>query len=357
MSMKKQKGIPNRILTIAAAGVFLLGGALACQAPSEDTNPSTGDRGEERFYVIGHRGAAGLAPENTLASFARACEVGVDAFELDVLLTADGEIVVYHDFKLKPELTRLPDGSWLKRNSLPVINQLKLVDLKKYDVGRLKPGTRYSGRYPDQVPSDGERIPTLRETIAVFKQRCDASSQLWVEIKTSPEKPNLTPPPETVSEAVIKLLREEKIAHRSRILSFDWRNLVHVQKIAPDIPTVYLSLEGRNLNNIKSGQPGASPWMAGLDIDDFSGSIPHAVQAAGGRYWAHYHRQLTTKDLQAAQEMGMKVYVWTPDYRKAMKHLMEMGVDGIITNRPDRLNQLVMSGNNYLGRYSKLANR
>ena len=355
--MKWRNGISNRILTIAVSGFFLIGAVSACQAPARDASSSTGDRGTERFYVIGHRGAAGLAPENTLASFTRACETGVDAFELDVLLTADGEIVVYHDFRLKPELTRSPDGKWLKRNSLPAINQLKLMDLKKYDVGRLKPGTRYSGRYPEQVPADGERIPTLRETIAIFKQQCDATTQLWVEIKTSPEKPDLTPPPETVSESVIQLLREEEIAHRTRILSFDWRNLVHIQKIAPDIPTVYLSLKGRNLNNIKSGQPGASPWMAGLDIDDFSGSIPHAVQAAGGRHWAQYYRQLTTKDLQRAHEMGMKVYVWTPDSRMDMKRLVEMGVDGIITNRPDRLKRLVMSGGNYLGRYSKLANR
>ena len=355
--MNRHHGISNRIITIAATGAFLIGAVSACQAPTQDANTSTGARERERLYVIGHRGAAGLAPENTLASFSRACEVGVDGFELDVLLSADNEVIVYHDFRLKPELTRSSDGKWLTPDSLPAINALKLTDLKNYDVGRLKPGTRYSRRYPDQTPVDGQRIPTLLETIRLFKQQCDAATQLWVEIKTSPEKPHLSPPPQTVSELVINLLRDEKIAHRALILSFDWRNLVHVQKIAPDVPTVYLSLEGRNLNNIQSGRPGASPWLAGLDIDDFSGSIPRAVQAAGGRHWAQYYRHLSTKDLQTAHEMGMKVYVWTPDSRMAMKRLIEMGVDGIITNRPDRLKRLVMSGENYLGRYSKVANR
>ena len=136
---------------------------------------------------------------------------------------------------------------------------------------------------------------------------------------------------------VVKVLREEKISDRSRILSFDWRNLVHVQKIAPHIPTVYLSLKGARLNNIKPGQPGASPWMAGLDIDEFSGSIPHSIHAAGGRYWAQYYKQLTVKSLRAAHELGMEVYAWTPDSRIDMRRLIEMGVDGIITNRPDRL--------------------
>ena len=334
--MKKSHCTLYRAPALAALCIVFIMAAASCQAPAS----SNGESGDKPFYVVGHRGAAGLAPENTLASFARACEEGVDAFELDVLLTADDEIVVYHDFKLKPELTRSSDGKWLRSDSLPAIRALKLPDLKNYDVGRLKPGTRYSRRYPDQTPFDGQRIPTLRETIRLFKQQCDAATQLWVEIKTSPEKPHLTPPPESVSESVINLLREEKIADRARILSFDWRNLVHVQKIAPDVPTVYLSLEGRNLNNIKAGQPGASPWLAGLDIDDFSGSIPHAVQAAGGRHWAHYYRHLTTKDLHKAHEMGLKVYVWTPDSMSAMKHLIEKGVDGIISNRPDRLKQL-----------------
>ena len=105
---------------------------------------------------------------------------------------------------------------------------------------------------------------------------------------------------------------------RVRILSFDWRALVHIQKLEPEIPTVYLSLEGRSLNNIKAGRPGASPWMAGLDIDDFSGSIPQAVQAAGGRNWAPYYKHLTYGLLNEAHALGIQVFVWTPDKRSDM---------------------------------------
>ena len=101
------------------------------------------------------------------------------------------------------------------------------------------------------------------------------------------------------------------------------------------IPTVYLSLVGRSLNNIKPGQPGASAWTAGIDIDDYKGSIPKAVRAAGGRYWAQYYRQLTANDLKDAHELGIQVFVWTVDSTSEMVRLIEMGVDGIITNRPD----------------------
>jgi glycerophosphoryl diester phosphodiesterase len=241
---------------------------------------------------------------------------------------------------LKPEITRTPDGEWLSRPG-PLIKELTLANLKTYDVGRLKPNTRYSRRYPEQQPVDGEPIPTLDEVISLLKAKCDPATQLWVEIKTNPEKPDLTPAPETVADAVVQFLRQQNFTGRVRILSFDWRSLVHVQKIEPEIPTVYLSLEGRSLNNIKPGHPGSSPWMAGLDIDDFNGSIPQAVKAAGGRYWAPYYKHLTYDLLNEAHELGIQVFVWTPDKRSAMVRLIEMGVDGIITNRPDILRSIV----------------
>jgi glycerophosphoryl diester phosphodiesterase len=213
--------------------------------------------------------------------------------------------------------------------------------LKTYDVGRLKPGTRYSRRYPEQLPVEGERIPTLGEVISLLKAKCEPATQLWVEIKTNPEEPDLTPAPATVADVVVQLLRLQNFIGRVRILSFDWRALAHIQKFAPEIPTVYLSLEGRSLNNIKAGRSGASPWMAGLDIDDFSGSIPQAVKAAGGRYWAPYYKHLTYDLLNEAHELGIQVFVWTPDKPNDMVRLIEMGVDGIITNRPDILRSIV----------------
>ncbi len=335
--MNKLRFKSIRFLPIAILGFTLLLVVLSCLGPEKITLPTDPEVSDKRIKVIGHRGAAGLAPENTISAFARACEIGVDAVEFDILLTADRKAVVYHDFRLKPELTRTPDGEWLASASPPAVKDLTLVDLKTYDVGRLKPDSRYSRRYPEQTPVDGERIPTLREVIRLHKKRCSAATQLWIEIKTSPEKPDLTPAPEMVAEMVIKIVREEKISNQARILSFDWRNLVHIQKVAPDVPTVYLSLEGKRLNNIKSGQRGASPWLAGLDIDDFSGSIPHAVQAAGGRYWAPYYKHVTIPEIQTAHQLGLQVFVWTPDSSPAMQGLIEMGVDGIITNRPDIL--------------------
>jgi glycerophosphoryl diester phosphodiesterase len=327
------------VVLIITAALFSL---VSCKT-SGSTLPRDGNKQPtENLFIVGHRGAAGLKPENTLAAFREACELGVDAVELDVFLTVDNTTVVHHDYTLKPETTRTADGEWLSRSGL-AIKDLTLAQLKKYDVGRLKPNTRYSRRYPDQKPADGQRIPSLGEVISLIETKCDPANQLWVEIKTNPEKPNLTPAPELVVDAVVLLLRGQDFARRARILSFDWRALAHVQKIAPEMPVVYLSHVGRRFNTIKPGQPGASPWMAGLDIDDFNGSIPRAVKAAGGKNWAPHYKYLTSALLDEAHQLGLEVYVWTVDSRSDMVRLIEMGVDGIITNRPDILKSVVGS--------------
>ena len=332
----------DRVLAKTILVIFVLSFVFSCQTAGKSYSQVSVKQQAKEFYMIGHRGSAGLAPENTLAAFRKACELGVDAVELDVFLTADDHIVVHHDFTLKPETTRVPDGEWLSRPG-SALRDLTLAQLKTYDVGRLKPNTRYSRRYPDQQPTDGERIPSLGEVISLVEAKCDPVAQLWVEIKTDPEKPHLTPAPELVVDAVVPLLRGQGFARRARILSFDWRALAHVQIIAPEIPAIYLSHVGGRFNTIKPGQPGASPWMAGLDVDDFNGSIPRAVKAAGGKNWAPYYKYITSALLDEAHQLGLKVFVWTVDSCSEMERLLVMGVDGIITNRPDILKTLVES--------------
>ena len=202
---------------------------------------------------------------------------------------------------------------------------------------RLDPDSDYARRYPDQIPADGERIPTLDEVIALLRSHPDGKTQLWIEIKTSPENSSVSSMPEAVAEKVVSLLLREKLIHRSKVLSFDWRSLVHVQKIAPDVQTVYLSTTSAHFDTIQKGRSGASPWTAGLDVDDFGGSIPRIINALGGRYWAPRYNQISSARLKEAHRLNLDVFVWTVDSRTEMVRLVEMGVDGIITNSPDVL--------------------
>jgi glycerophosphoryl diester phosphodiesterase len=294
--------------------------------------------------VIGHRGAAGLLPENTLAGFKKAMELGVDTIELDIRLTSDNEAVVYHDSRLKPAITRDANGKWIKERLL--IKELTLSEVQSYDVGKLNRWTKYANKYPDQKAADGERIPTLRDVIQLVK-RTDDKTHLFIEPKFSPLKPEETKSPEEISDVVAKIIKDENIVERVTIISFDWKILMYFQKIMPEVPTGYVTIAKKDRDTVQKNKSGASPWMAGIDIDDFD-SIPAAVKSAGGTYWNtnFYHsighaKNINSKIVEQAHAIGIKVGVWTPDSKSDMKKLIKTGVDGITTNRPDRLLSLL----------------
>ena len=130
---------------------------LGCSAPVAPHAP-------KRLDHEGHRGCRGLRPENTLDAFDHAIELGVDTLEMDTMLTADDVLVIHHDEHLNPDITRDETGAWLAATG-PALRTLTVEQLERYDVGRIKPGTPYAARFPDQVGRDGVRIPTLREVI------------------------------------------------------------------------------------------------------------------------------------------------------------------------------------------------
>ncbi|MBW2041644.1 MAG: glycerophosphodiester phosphodiesterase [Deltaproteobacteria bacterium] len=294
------------------------------------------------MILVGHRGAAGLAPENTLAAFRKALEFNVDGIEMDVQLSADQQVVVHHDFTLKPEITRTADGRWISEKELKPIKELTLSELKSYDVGRLKSSTGYARRYPDQQPADGERIPTLPEVIALLKGRKDAHTGLWLEIKTSPEAPELSPDPGKMVEAVAMVLKSEDFLSRAHILSFDWRALVYCRKRYPQIPVVFLSDADNFLEKIRSAISENDSERSGLPGEEIH-SIPQIIHHLGGRRWGPRFDSLTPQALAEAQGLEIQVFPWTADNRNDITRLVGMDVDGIITNRPDVFRSLYPS--------------
>jgi len=288
------------------------------------------------FDLQGHRGARGLAPENTLPAFATALSIGVTTLELDLAMTSDGILVVSHDSRLNPDHTRGPDGTFLAGEG-PAIRSLTLAQLQRYDVGRLKPGTAYAAAFPEQRGMDGVRIPTLMEVFDLVRQAKADHVRFNIETKLTPTSGADTPDPETFAAAVARAVREADLAARVSIQSFDWRTLAILRRIAPEIERVCLSIDGGSGDTLQRGQPGASPWTAGLDIDDFGGSAPRLVAAAGCSVWSPNQRNVTAASLAEAQALGVKVIPWTANERPDMERLIQMGVAGIITDYPDRL--------------------
>src|SRR5262249_2220097 len=137
------------------------------------------------FDLQGHRGARGLAPENTLPAFATALSIGVTTLELDLAMTSDGILVVSHDSRLNPDHTRGPDGTFLAAEG-PAIRSLTLGELQRYDVGRLKPGTAYAAAFPEQRGMDGVRIPTLMEVFDLVRQAKADHVRFNIETKLTP---------------------------------------------------------------------------------------------------------------------------------------------------------------------------
>jgi glycerophosphoryl diester phosphodiesterase len=132
----------------------------------------------------------------------------------------------------------------------------------------------------------------------------------------------------------LKVVRAAGAASRTSLQSFDWRTLQYAQRVAPDVQTVYLTVQGGD-DTIEAGRPGASPWLAGLDVDDHGGSVPRLVKAAGGKTWSPHFRDLSPAALVEAHALGLRVIPWTVNRVEDMESLVDQGVDGLITDRPD----------------------
>ncbi|MCE2391406.1 MAG: hypothetical protein J4G09_07975 [Proteobacteria bacterium] len=259
--------------------------------------------------VVAHRGGAGSRPENTLAAFAHALELGAGGSELDVRLSADGVPVVHHDERLDPSLARL-DGRWLREPG-PAVGELTWAELRRFDVGRPEPRRQRARRHPDLVPVDGERIPRLTEVLDLVG---DSDHQLWVEIKAPGARTRGPGGAEALTDSVIGALRDARMQERALLLSFDWSALAYARRRAPEIPTVF---------TVFPGDGEASVWQR--------------IRAAGGRIWFPPHRELEARGVALARAAGLGVATWTPNAEADLRRVLELGIDSICTDYPERL--------------------
>ncbi|WP_242926295.1 glycerophosphodiester phosphodiesterase family protein [Pontibacter vulgaris] len=262
--------------------------------------------------VHGHRGCRGLMPENTIAACLKAVDLGVDALELDVVITYDRQVLVSHEAYFSSEFCLLPDGSPISpfQEKDHNIFRLPYSQIKLYDSG-----SKLHPRFPAQEKMRTHK-PLLQEVIAAVEQHVLVHNLRPVgyniELKSFPEGDHIFHlPPEEFTELVMQVLQEQQVTERCMIQSFDKRPLQILHRFYPEI-------------------------KLGLLVEDDLPTEWH-LQALGFYPYAYNPQyKLLTRDLvNFIKAKGMRICTWTVNEPEHVKELLEMGVDAIITDFPD----------------------
>ena len=291
-----------------------------------------GFRGNPGFIrLIGHRGARGLMPENTIEGFEFTLDLGVTALEFDVLVSKDNVPVITHDYQLSASLTRDYNGKWIGETS-PKISELTLAELKQFDVGGLDSLSIYGANYPEQEFLSGIRIPKLSELLDLACLPKGQNLYLLMEIKSDGSL-KVT----KIVSQIVDEIRKRKLGNRTVLHSFDWELLKECQRLAPEIPRSFLSQLPENYD--LSSDPASSDRTP--DFSSFKTSIPKAIANQEGQMWCPYFKDVTSELVQEAHSLSLIVCTWTVNEIEDMENMIDAGVDGIMTDYPNRAKKVL----------------
>ncbi len=304
--------------------------------------PGVADAHGREFDLQAHRGGIGLTVESTLAAFEKALQVGVTTLELDIQITSDGREVVTHDRKTNPAKCVDTAPATPGDPAFPYAGKY-VKDLTFAQVRTLDCGSRRWEQYPDQELSPGARMPTLREVFDLARRHRAHGIRFNVETKVEAAAPHETAPREQFVQVAAREIRRSGYLRNTTVQSFDWGALIRMRQVEPRIGLVALTQP-------EFLRPG-SPWLGGLDLADFGGSPVRAVKSFGARALSPVHGNpqngrigdpnyvpFTTKALvDEAHRARIEVVPWTVNDPATMNKLIDDGVDGLITDYPDRL--------------------
>jgi len=278
---------------------------------ARSTPPDTA-RTPEGVDLQGHRGARGLAPENTIPAFRRALAIGVTTLEMDVAIASDGTVVVSHEPWMAPEKCLTPDGERIGDGPQHNIYDMSYEEVAAYDCGRPLDD------FPEQEATSASK-PRLTDVIQMaetYVQEQDRAPVFYnVEIKSRPEwDGTYHPKPTAFVERVLAAVEAEEVAPRTTIQSFDPRSLEAVRRRGASVRTALLV-----------GWAGDDGLADNLNALSFTPDVysPNA-------------RLVDEELVRAVHDRGITLIPWTVNEPEAMKRLLRLGVDGLITDYPDR---------------------
>ncbi len=278
---------------------LLLMGTPPSPAPSPSGTPPP-----RRVEIQGHRGARALLPENTLPAFRHAIAVGADVLEFDVHVTRDDQLVVTHDPLISPALCTGPGGA-------PITGELAIRALTLAEVQRYDCGSKPNPRFPRQKPVPGTPMPSLAEVLELARA---TPLRVNVEAKTIPGRPDLYPPTELYARLLVDALRAHRMLDRATVQSFDHRILRAVRARAPQVV------------------------LAALIEENFVDHLA-VVRAAQASILSPPHLWITAEVVRDLHAAGIRVIPWTANTPEEWRRLLDLDVDGIITDDPAGLTE------------------
>ncbi len=298
----------------------------------DGNNPPAWHPGKTRFDLQAHRGGRGEYTEESLTGFAHALELGVSTLELDLHLSKDGKVVVWHDDTIDAEKCRDTAPVQPGDPQFPYVGarvaDLTLAQLKTLDCGYQQlPG------FPEQEVVQGNRIAELRDVYELADAYGARKIRFNVETKVEDGQAGGSGM-EALTRAVVAEVQASGRDRYTTIQSFDWASLNLVKQIAPRLTLVALAGDAAELG---VGQPGAAPQLGGIDIDDYDGSVARAAAAAGYDVLSPIATTVTAEMIRDAHRAGLPVIPWTVNTAEDMNDLIDAGVDGIITDYPTLL--------------------
>lgn len=304
----------------------------------------------QHFDLQAHRGGSGLVVESTLAGFANALELGVSTLELDVQITSDRHVVVSHDRQISETVCRDTGPAFPGDPAYPYVGKY-IAELTLDQIRTLDCGSQTKPEHPQQRPVPGARMALLSEVFDLVEHYHAEQVRFNIETKVHASAPEETAPREEFVQAVAVEVRKAEMLDRVSIQSFDWGALLLMRQIEPGLPLVALT----NGDFLQPGKPGISAWLDDFDADDFEGDLIAAVGFFGADAISPVHgmpadKRITDPDYEPfttpelvkhAHHAGLAVIPWTVNDKPTMESLLDAGVDGLITDYPDRLRELM----------------
>ncbi|WP_269809859.1 glycerophosphodiester phosphodiesterase family protein [Kineosporia rhizophila] len=303
------------------------------------------------FDLQAHRGGIGLTTESSIEGFAKALQVGVSTLELDTQVTKDEKVMVTHDRQVNATKCRdtapVSPGDPQYPYAGKYVKDLTLAQLKTLNCGYQQlPG------YPSQEVAQGMRMIELKDVFGLVRKHRAWGVKLNIETKVEAGAPEQTAPRKVFVRRVFEEIRASGLQRQVTVQSFDWGALRLMHQLAPRLSLVALT----NYDFLQVGKPGASPWLGGIDADDYDGDFVRAADAVPGVKTLSpvygfpqngtiadptFRFYVDSSMVRRAHARGLKVVPWTANDLPTIAALIDLGIDGIITDYPDRVRELM----------------